>query len=143
MDLIIGIVVFIAFSVISDVFEGNKKKNKSIPQSRPPVNSPTETKPVVVPKIKMQQPKTTDFAYGDRKKVAALAAYVKKEKSATMQQAMEKVATVTAEKNQLKPTDIHSDVLLHAVAYAQILQPPKAYQYMATRSCRGDWGNNK
>lgn len=43
----------------------------------------------------------------------------------------------------LKPTDIHSEVLLNAVAYAQILQPPKAYQYMATRSCRGEWNNQK
>ncbi len=42
-----------------------------------------------------------------------------------------------------KQTDIHSDVLLNAVAYSQILQPPKAYQYMATKSCRGDWQNNK
>lgn len=42
-----------------------------------------------------------------------------------------------------KTTDIHSDVLLNAVAYSQILQPPKAYQYMITKSCRGDWQNNK
>ena len=53
------------------------------------------------------------------------------------------IETPTSDKVVRKTADIHSDVLLNAVAYSQILQPPKAYQYMATKSCRGEWQNNK
>ena len=55
----------------------------------------------------------------------------------------EVAAPLAAVSQNRQAADIHTDVLLHAIEYAQILQPPKAYQYMATRSCRGDWQNNK
>lgn len=148
MEFIIGIIVFIAFGVITDAIEGNKKKGKSLPPQKrrqPSGQEQAQTRPPsrqTVPKIKAE-PQAQRPAYNAS---STAAMYRGKPAGARQSETQEKSAPVlpaAPDKNQLRPADIHSDVLLHAVAYAQILQPPKAYQYMATRSCRGDWNNNK
>ena len=49
-------------------------------------------------------------------------------------------------KTETKPVNsvnVQPEVMLSAVCYAQILQPPKAYQYMINRSRLGDQNNHK
>lgn len=73
-----------------------------------------------------------------------MAYLMEKEKQEKLKQPAPSVSEAQATtKVHANVPDLNSDVLLRAVEYAQILQPPKAYQYMATRSVRGDWQNYK
>lgn len=141
MELIIGIIAFVVISVITDAIEGNKKKGKLPPQKRRQTPRQAQTKAQQpVPKIKMEPQAQVYHASNTAALYRGKLSGGRKDEP---QRESAPIISAAPGKEQLKPADIHSDVLLHAVAYAQILQPPKAYQYMATRSCRGEWNNNK
>lgn len=162
MEILFAVIAFVAFSVITDAIEGQKKKRQQ--QELPPrqqqdqakTGGTTQRRPeIVVPPIK-NAPSKNSLPGLDPRAQAAYAEKQQKEYSAALQlhsaakmkkknkrEEDDAVFAAAAQESVRRPTDIHSDVLLNAVAYAQILQPPKAYQYMATRSCRGEWGNQK
>lgn len=144
-QLVLAIIAFVLFSVITDFLEGVKKKrNQKTPPAEPNATIGTGAKEsdrnrdtgVLAPQRQTgrRDPKRPAAARVASKYAAA---------DAKAQANQPKPTESEREAKILKPTDIHSEVLLNAVAYAQILQPPKAYQYMATKSCRGEWNNQK
>lgn len=152
-NLILAIVVFVVFSVITDAIESMKKKRQQ-EEELPRRPQPNEKRPaeekkpgLFIPPI-FGAPKKKDEAsvYKEPKPASALSAIEKKypaKKKPKLPEPEIVVDSNYAVAKPLKSADIHTNVLLSAVAYAQILQPPKAYQYMATKSCKGDWQNNK
>lgn len=158
MEILFAIIAFVLFSVVSDAIEGQKKKRqeKELPH-RDKIETKTKTKygtkdknkdeeivipPIVgIPREEQQQGMYTEPVFIEEP-VTFQPKYIAVAREKASEQESNQKASSSAPK-PLKQADIHSDVLLSAVAYAQILQPPKAYQYLATRSCRGDWGNTK
>lgn len=158
MEILLAVIAFVLFSVITDAIEGQKKKRqeKELPR-RDKIEIKTKTEygtkakkkekeivipPIVgVPKENKQQGMYTEPVFIEEP-MALQPKYIAVAREKASEQDSNQKASSSAPK-PLKQADIHSDVLLSAVAYAQILQPPKAYQYLATRSCRGDWGNTK
>lgn len=153
MDIIFAILAFVIFSLISDALEGKRKKRQQ--DQLPPTTaddqkaSPEQSRTkIVIPPIKgapagkqnnptISQPSVQPQGGSvDPRYMAALKQ--QKQPNKTVSEPLQ-VAVMPASHS----ADIHTDVLLNAIAYTQILQPPKAYQYLATRSCRGDWQNNK
>lgn len=104
----------------------------TVPQKRPPSGSPVQKRVEEEQSGKVQLPN------------GYLAYLAEKEKQEKREMPESSPAVLqAAEKPRTNVPDLHSDVLLRAVEYAQILQPPKAYQYMMTRSVRGDWQNHR
>ena len=152
MELVLIVIAFVAFAVINDAIESNKKKGKHVP----PV--PTRSAPknrridvdfggkknepdIVIPPIKGAPQRETEGVYIEpaaRKKSLPVAteknqyAYYlehrheqKAKDHAQYEQETKVPATV---KHHHQSTDIHTNVILSAMAYAQILERPKAYQ---------------
>lgn len=144
-DAVLAIIAFALFSLITDFIEGKKKKRKQeespseggwVEMKRP------KDKEIVIPPIqhipqKYERPNV--YGTGKVNPLPTTATH----RYNTPQEAAVVVDSNYDEAKPLKAADIHWNVLLNAVAYTQILQPPKAYQYMATKSCRGEWNNEK
>lgn len=143
MDIIFAIIFFVIFSVIADKIEGKKKRQqaeKKQTDKKEKVNSPKQPD-IVIPPIK-DAPSSENKTITTEKQVPIVVPrYVVQPRQET--KIKEKDVSTVEKKDVLKQTDIHSDVLMNAVMYAQILQPPKAYQYIKTRSIKGDWVNYK
>jgi hypothetical protein len=146
MEVVFAIFAFFVFSVITDAIEGKKKKRQQseLPDTKSKIKikvGAQEKRPeIILPPIK-----GAPTMQSDKPIVYAEAAMVVKTKPIEKIKKSEKVNNqpLKTESKPVNPVVIQPEVILNAVCYAQILQPPKAYQYMATRSCRGDWNNTK
>ncbi len=146
MELVFAIIAFVVFSVITDAIEGKKKKRQQseLPDTKSKIKikvGAQEKRPeIILPPIK-----GAPTMQSDKSIVYAEAAMVVKTKPIEKIKKSEKVNNqpLETEVKPVNPVVIQPEVILSAVCYAQILQPPKAYQYMATRSCQSDWNNAK
>lgn len=146
MEVVFAILAFVVFSVITDAIEGKKKKRQQseLPDAKAKIKIKVDTKEkrpeIIIPPIKGVPPMQSD-----RQIVYNESAAAEKAKPIEKIKEPENVGyqPLKTEAKPVNQVDIHSEAILNAIYYAQILQPPKAYQYMATRSCRGDWNNTK
>lgn len=146
MEVIFAIIAFVVFSVITDAIEGKKKKRQQseLPDAKSKikikVGAQEKRREIIIPPLKGAPPMQSG-----RQIVYHESAVVAKPKPIEKIKEPENVnyQPLETEARPVSPVDIHSEAILNAISYAQILQPPKAYQYMATRSCRGDWNNTK
>jgi hypothetical protein len=146
MELLFAIIAFVVVSVIADAIEGKKKKRQQseLPDAKSKikikVGAQAKRPEIIIPPLKGAPPMQSG-----RQIVYHESAVVAKPKPIEKIKEPENVnyQPLETEAKPVSQVDIHSEAILNAIYYAQILQPPKAYQYMATRSCRGDWNNTK
>ena len=146
MEVVFAIIAFVVFSVITDAIEGKKKKRQQseLPDAKSKIKikvGAQEKRPeIIIPPIKGAPPMPSDMQIVYYESTAA-------EKAKPIEKIKEpenvNYQPLKTEAKPVNPVDIQPQAILSAVCYAQILQPPKAYKYMATRSCRGDWNNTK
>jgi hypothetical protein len=153
MELVLIVIAFAAFAVINDAIESNKKKGKNVPPL-PTRSAPKnrridvdfggmEKEPdIIIPPIKGAPQLETEGVYSEPEVIIKSSSPVSTEKNkyayylehrheqkakdhAQYEQETKVPATV---KHHQQSTDIHTNVILSAMAYAQILERPKAYQ---------------
>lgn len=143
METIVTIIGFVLFSVLMDAFESRKKKKKrNVPVPEPQADAPQKTRgkkraqrqPAAQPPLPPRTRPQTQAQAPLRSAAPPAAAAIAPPLGGLPESA--------AGRHFPDPAQLYSNALLDAVAYAEILQSPKAYQYMATRSCTGRWPGN-
>ena len=146
MEIVFAIIAFVVFSVITDAIEGKKKKRQQseLPDTKSKIKIKVDTQEkrpeIIIPPIRGAPPMQSDRQIVYHESVTAVKA---KQIEKIKELGNVDYQSLKTEAKPVSQVDIHSEAILNAIYYAQILQPPKAYQYMATHSCRGDWNNNK
>lgn len=141
MELVFAILAFVVVSVIADAFEGKKKKEQQaeLPGQKAKVKAGAQEKrpEIMIPPIKGAPPVQTDMqmVYHEPEPVLKERPVEKKKEPESVLYQPLKI-----EEKPMNTVNIQPETMLTAFAYAQILQPPKAYQYMARR---GDGNNHK
>lgn len=155
MDAFWAIALFVIISIVADKLEGSKKKKLPKQPKQPKNSAPkTDRPPLKIPPIfKPPQPEKRD----DNMSVPPAEEKIPQYKPVNMPQPIAAVpvpapAAVsmweTYKKgtgNEISPAapalanqtpNIHTEVIMNAIMYAQILDPPKAYRYMSMRRRR-------
>jgi len=152
MELVLIVIAFVAFAVINDAIESNKKKGKHVP---PLPNRPAQTKrridvdfegkkqepDIVIPPIKGAPQRETEGLYSEpavivqsppaateKNKYAYYLEHRHEQKAKDHAQYEQETKVPATVKHKRQSTDIQPNVILSAMAYAQILERPKAYQ---------------
>lgn len=145
MEIIFLIAAFIVFSLIADAVEGKKKKQKTNLPGKTDYKQKTGEKkkpsPIFIPPIKSTPPKTeTPVVYREpgmsTAVVQSVVKYSEALKNPKKQDEEMQTTLVETKEKTLKPLDLRPDAIFNAICYTQILQPPKAYQYMRARTRR-------
>lgn len=155
MEMIVTILVFVVFAVVSDRLEGRKRKKNLPENNRQPetgkkfpfdFGSSSKKPEIVIPELKGAPPQKTDpFAkepeavmieetpeeLNKYQKYLAVRQQQEKELKAAYDQERQKIETHAAAKKS--PTDIHANVILNAIAYEQILGRPRAWRQLRHR----------
>lgn len=144
MELLFAIVAFVVVSVIADAIEGKKKKRQQseLPRDKARIKTGGQEKrpEIIIPTIKGAPTMQSDMqiVYHEVEPVIKAEPIEKiKEPEVVRYQPLK------TETKPVNSVNIQPEVMLSAVCYAQILQPPKAYQYMIKCSCLGDQNNHK
>lgn len=135
METIITIAGFILFSVLMDAFESRRKKKRDAPLPEPEAQMPPERGG----KKRARRQRQPSLEIPPPPQAQSRPQTPQTPRSAATPVVQSAPAGIAAEQHFVDPAQLYSNALLDAVAYAEILQPPKAYQYMATRSCMGHW----
>ena len=151
------ILLLLAFVFITDALDSKKKKAKHrrppMPQ-QPPMPQPTgngRRQPPIDINSDWGKKEKTEFEIPDIKSTPAqqnvpepvmieekpeeITSYMKYRQKKHEQEEEERIvyeeqAKITPSTKKQRKTDIHTNVILNAIAYAQILDRPKAYNYM-------------
>ena len=143
MEVVFAIIAFVVFSVITDAIEGKKKKRQQseLPDTKSKIKIKVDTQEkrpeIIIPPIKGAPPMQSDMqmVYHEAELVVKVKPVEKKkEPESVLYQPLK------SEAKPVNTVNIHPEAMMTAVCYAQILQPPKAYQYMVRR---GDGNNHK
>ena len=143
METIVTIIGFVLFSVLMDAFESRKKKKKrSVPVPEPRAETPQQARGKT--RATRRTPPQPSLPPQPRPEAQVRLQNTAPRVAAAIAPPSSDVPDAAAGRHFPDPAQLYSNALLDAVAYAEILQPPKAYQYMATRSCVSRWpGNNR
>lgn len=143
MELLFAIVAFVVISVIADAVEGKKRRQQSeLPKDkvRTKVGGQKKRPEIIIPTIKGVPTMQSDMqiVYHEAEPVIKVKPIEK-----TKEPEIVRYQPLKTETKPVNSVNVQPEVMLSAVCYAQILQPPKAYQYMINRSRLGDQNNHK
>lgn len=143
MELLFAIVAFVVISVIADAVEGKKRRQQSeLPKDkvRTKVGGQEKRPEIIIPTIKGAPTMQSDMqiVYHEAEPVIKVKPIEK-----TKEPEIVRYQPLKTETKPVNSVNVQPEVMLSAVCYAQILQPPKAYQYMINRSRLGEQNNHK
>jgi hypothetical protein len=144
MELLFAIVAFVVVSVIADAIEGKKKKQQQsdLPRDKARIKIDGQEKrpEIIIPTIKGAPTMQSDMqiVYHEAEPFIKAEPIEKLKKPEVV-----RYQSLKTETKPVNSVNVQPEVMLSAVCYAQILQPPKAYQYMRNRPCLGDQNNHK